>query len=137
MRYVKMFIAGMAFPCFLIPFLLLIAWLLGNTSPLTHPFPHFIPLLWGVWNILYLSLFERIFPGNALARSLLTGGLLGLFVAIYGVFWLHAPTLLGMPHSLFYLPLIVGPILYAICWAFIVEPLNRLLGVHKWYDHLI
>jgi hypothetical protein len=36
-----------------------------------------------------------------------------------------------LPKPLSYLPLIFGPILYAILWAFIVGPINHLLGIYE------
>ena len=133
MKYTKMFIAGLALPSVLLPFLLLFAWMGGFPQLLTVPFLHFIPLLWGIWNIVYFVFLEKILPGNSTIQMLLTGGILGLIVAICGVCWLHLPQLLGLPHSLTYLPLIIAPIVYAILWLFVVSPLNDLLQVERNY----
>lgn len=131
MKYVKMFIAGMAFPCFVIPFLFWIASSYQKGHVLAIPFLHFIPLIWGVWNILYFTIFEKILPGNSTTKLLITGGVLGFLVASYGVFHLNIPRLLALPESITYLPLIGGPIIYAIFWVLIVQPLNRLLEVQR------
>lgn len=131
MKYIKMFIAGIAFPSTLLPFLLLIAVPFGKPQVLTIPFLHFIPLIWGVWNILYFTCFFKMLPENTTTRLLLTGGVLGFLVAVYGVFGLHIPAILGFPQPLTYLPLVIAPILYAVLWLFIVEPLNHLLGIYE------
>lgn len=131
MRFIKIFIAGMAFPSFLIPFLLLFAWLAGRTEILAHPFIHFIPLIWGVWNILYFTWLEGVLPGDQKVKLLLTGGILGLLIAILAVFVFDAPMLLGLPQSVMYLPLIIAPIVYAVIWLYAVDPINRLLGVYE------
>jgi hypothetical protein len=131
MKYIKMFIAGMTFPSILLPCLFFLSWILGKMQIFMIPFLHFIPLLWGVWNVLYFTFFSKVFPGNSTFRMLLTGGILGFLVAAYAVFGLHIPTLLGVPLNLIYLPLVVVPVLYAILWPLIVKPLNRLLGIYE------
>lgn len=131
MKYVRIFIAGMAFPSILLPFLFFLAWVFGKTQIFSIPFLHFIPLIWGIWNILYFTYFLKKFPQNPTVRLLITGGILGFLIAIYGVFVLNIPTLMGFPKSFTYLPLIVVPILYAVFWLFIVQPLNRMLGVNE------
>lgn len=131
MKYIKIFIAGLAFPSTVLPCLLLIASMFGKTQIFTIPFLHFIPVLWGIWNLLYFSLFSKILPENSSARLLITGAVLGFLIAAYGVFEANIPQLMGFPSSLTYLPLIVGPILYAIFWLFIVNPLNHLLGIYE------
>lgn len=129
MKYVKIFIAGLTLPSILLPLFLCIALIFGKSQILTIPFLHFIPLIWGFWNVLYFVFLREILPGNANTRLFLTGAILGLFIAIYGVFWLNIPILLGFPHSLNYLPLILGPIIYGFLWLFIVKPLNELLAI--------
>lgn len=131
MRSLKMFISGMAFPSFIIPFLLLLAWQTGRSQLLTNPLVHFIPLIWGIWNILYFAFFSKILPGNSRSKLMFTGGILGLLITILGVFWLNIPAQIGLPKSLTYLPLILGPIAYAIFWSLLVGPLNKLLQVEK------
>jgi hypothetical protein len=131
MKYLRIFIAGITFPSILLPFLLCAALMLGKSQILTIPVLHFIPLIWGVWNVLYFLFFRKILPGNATVRFLLAGAILGLLVAIYGVFWLNMPEILGLPKSLDYLPLILGPVIYAIVWLFIVKPLNALLDIKE------
>ena len=66
-------------------------------------------------------------------RLLVTGAVLGLLVALCGVFWLDLPTLLGMPSTIRYLPLFIAPIIYAILWRYGVKPLNNLLDLKEEY----
>lgn len=127
MNYVKAFMAGVALPSLILPIILGIMLLLGKPQAFAIPLPHFIPPLWGFWNILYFVVFKKIFPKDINTSYLLTGAILGLLVASYGVFYSHIPTLLGWPESLHFLPLVIGPLLYAILWRFIVKPLNNLL----------
>jgi len=126
-----MFIAGIAFPSVLLPFLLLIISNFGNPQILTLSFLHFIPIIWGIWNIFYFSFFSKILPGNSTLRVLIMGAILGFLVAIYGVFVARIPELEGFANSWTYLPLIVGPLIYAMLWLFIVNPLNHLLDIYE------
>ena len=135
MKYIKVFIAGMIFPSIILPCLLFIAWISGRSQLLMIPFVHFIPLIWGAWNVLYFSYFTHALPGNTAIKLLITGGILGLLMAIYGVFVLDLPILVGLRDSSTYLPLIVAPILYALLWLWVVNPLNRVLGVSETKDN--
>lgn len=131
MRYLKMFIAGMTVPSIILPLLMLIVHGLGKSQILTIPFFHFIPWIWGIWNILYFVFFFKYLPQNTSLRLLITGAVLGLLVAAYGVFVLKIPSLVGLADCCNYLPLLIGPILYAILWRFLVGPLNHLLGIYE------
>ncbi len=131
MRYLKMFIAGMTIPSFVLPLLMLVAQEAGKSQILTIPFFHFIPWIWGIWNILYFVFFLQYLPQNDSYRLLITGAVLGLLVASFGVFALKIPTLLGVDECCNYLPLLIGPILYAILWRFLVGPLNHFLGINE------
>ena len=126
----KAFIAGLVLPSVILPLLLCAALHLGKPEVLTIPFLHFIPLIWGMWNLLYFAVFKH-FSSNVNGRLLLTGAVLGLLIAVYGVFKLEIPTLVGFPEGLYYLPLIVGPILYALLWRYILKPLNSFLGLQN------
>lgn len=126
-----MFIAGIAFPTILVPFLISIGLLIGNHEFVTIPFLHFVPLIWGFWNIFYFVFLKKVLPGSSTVQLAITGALLGALIAILGVFWLKLPSLLGMPKTLTYQPLAVGPILYIFIWLYIVTPLNNLLRVEE------
>lgn len=127
MKYVRAFIAGIIVPSVLLPFVLLIAVLNGRGAVLTVPILHFIPMFWGIWNVLYFA-FKDSLPNQLDLRLLLTGAALGLLVAILGVFWVHLPTMMGMD-QLEYYPLLAAPIIYAILWRFVVKPFNDLMGL--------
>jgi hypothetical protein len=130
MNYLRAFIAGLALPSILLPFLFLAAAEGGKAEIGTLPFFHFLPLIWGLWNVLDVALFRKWIPFPTRTRLLLIGACLGLLVVLIGIFYLHLPSLLGFPASVQYLPLIVGPILYALLWRFFVKPLNALLQVN-------
>jgi hypothetical protein len=129
MRYLRALIAGVFLPSLILPFILIFAFSYGKPEVSQIESLHFIPLLWGFWNILYLALFKEIFPGWEWVKMLLAGALLGLLVAIVGVFWLRLPEALGLPRHLQLLPLVGAPIIYAVLWAFILMPLNKIVGI--------
>ncbi len=129
MKHLRAFIAGMVLPGILFPILLLIAWKMGMT---THPHTHlmfFMPWIWGLWNVFYFSFLKDHLPGNVSVKLLLTGAILGLLVALVAVLWVHIPELVGLPSQLHYAPLLVAPIVYALLWRYVVEPLNGILGL--------
>lgn len=132
MHSFKAFMAGLVVPSIILPVLLCIAIRLGKPEILNIVFIHFLPIIWGIWNVLYFALFKKFLNCNLNCRLLLTGAILGLLVAIYAVFWLQVPTILGLPSSLFYLPLAGAPILYAILWRLFVKPLNDLLHLNDY-----
>lgn len=127
-----MFGAGIIFPSIVVPFLILIFYILGKKELISILFLHFLPILWGIWNVLYFTVFHKILPRNETLRYLITGGVLGLLIALFGVFILHLPNVLGFPKSFTYWPLLIGPVLYAIVWLFIIKPLNHLIGINNY-----
>ena len=61
MKYFRAFIAGLVLPSIILPIFLCIALAAGKSQILTIPFLHFIPVIWGIWNILYFSFFKKFF----------------------------------------------------------------------------
>ena len=130
MHHAKAFIAGMILPAFILPIVLLFAYAKGFdefTGVLTI---HMLPLIWGAWNLLYFAFCREFLPGNQNMRLMLAGGILGLFVAIVGVFFLDVPALWGIPGIYGYLPLIIAPVVYAFLWAYVVKAFDEMLGLN-------
>lgn len=128
MKHLRAFIAGIVLPSVLIPVFLYAALYLGKPQLLSVPALHLIPIVWGLWNILYFAVGEKVLPVESNVRLLLAGGILGLLVAFVGVFYLHLPALLGLS-KFYYFPLVAAPIVYALLWRYVVQPLNTLLGL--------
>ncbi len=126
MKWLKAFIAGIVVPSIILPIVVLLASYLGKAQILTVPFLHFIPVIWGLWNILYFAFLKNFLPENQDLRLYITGGILGFLVAVYAVFWLDVPHLIGLD-SIRYLPILLGPVLYAVLWRFLVKDLNHIL----------
>lgn len=131
MPYVRAFIAGVIFPSILLPFILSLAVAFKQSQVLTVPFLHFIPILWGLWNVIYFAGLRKFLPKDETLRLLLTGGILGLLVAFMAIFIFHIPEKIGIPEALHYVPLFLGPLLYAFFWWLAVKPLNSLLQLRS------
>jgi hypothetical protein len=130
MNLFRAFIAGTVFPTIFLPVILIIAMYNGKSQLLEVPVVHFIPIIWGIWNLLYFLICKEFLPGGVIGKYILTGGSLGLILALYGVFVVDVPDLLGFGEYLYY-PLIFVPIGYAIVWVIVVKPLNNFLGVKE------
>lgn len=126
----KAFIAGLVVPSVILPLILCTALHVEKSQILMIPFLHFIPLIWGGWNVIYFLLFKHL-STDVNGRLLITGAALGLIVAIYAVFQLDLPSQLGLPGYMHYVPLVVAPVLYALLWRYAVKPLNTLLGLQS------
>ena len=136
MKLLKAFIAGLAFPATLLPIVYLILYLSGHSEVRSQPLqfmPLFIPIVFGLWNIIYFAIGEKCPVKNKSMRLWIWGALLGLLVALIGVFIIGLPKLLfGFTGSMQYLPLIVVPIIYGLIWRYIVSVLNSLLSLEEW-----
>ena len=129
MRSLKALISGMFLPSLIVPIVLSLAYFWGKPAMLSIPFFHVIPLMWGIWNVLYFAIFKSIIPGSETIKLLVTGAVLGLIVALIGIYWVHLPTILGFTKNMQYIPLIGAPIVYAILWWLVVHPLNKVVGL--------
>lgn len=129
MNNLRAFIAAIAFPSTILPIFLCLAVYYQREELLSVVFVHIIPLIWGIWNVLYFAVCKEKLPGEENTKLLITGASLGLFVAIIGVFWAGIPSIIGLSGNAEYLPLVGVPIVYALLWKFVVDPLNEILGV--------
>lgn len=131
MRFLKAFIAGLVLPAVLLPLQLYAWYAMGNTALLSQPILLLLPIVWGLWNVVYFAVLKYILPFGVNERLIITGFLLGLLLAIYGVFVLDLPALVGIPNYLRYLPLVLAPIIYAVVWKYIVKFLNEVVGLEN------
>ncbi len=129
MKYIKAFISGMIFPSILIPFALWAALLLGRPQAALMPFIHFVPLIWGLWNVFYFAFLQKTLPFGRSIRHLITGAILGLIMAIIAMFGFNLSAVMHLSKEFAYSSLIIVPVIYALFWVFIVKPLNDLVGL--------
>ena len=134
--YIKIFIAGLAFPAAVLPFVYSLLILSGHSAGEMFPLqfiPHFLPIIFGLWNMLYFAIGEKCPIKKKSTRLWVWGALLGFIAALCGVFMIGLPELLfGLTGALQYLPLIIIPILYGFIWRYIVSAINDLLGLQEW-----
>lgn len=125
MHLFKAFVSGTVVPTIIIPIAILAALRSGNEAVLQIPLLHLIPVIWGLWNVFYLAVLKNVLPKDENTQIAIAGALLGLLIALWGVFVAQIPGKLHLEH-LKWIPLIAAPVLYAILWRFIVKPLNRI-----------
>ncbi|NGX57873.1 MAG: hypothetical protein K940chlam3_00770 [Chlamydiae bacterium] len=131
MNTIKAFMVGIFFPTLIIPFALLLHYWLGYQNVIYLIFVHFIPIIWGIWNVLYFWICRHFLPADETMSGILTGGSLGIVVALIAIYWGDLPEILGLKGGIQYFPLVVAPILYAIIWVYVVTPLNKALGIQR------
>ena len=91
-------------------------------------FPIFIPLLFGIANVILYNLVKYTKTQNAFWLTLLVGALTGLTFSVIGRFGLNIPGLLyKMPSSTHYTVHITAFFLYMLIFAVVVYPLNKYL----------
>ena len=128
MMYVKAFLAGFLPPSliWLTIRLSLTAWGCGSEAPIVV---QLVPVVWGMWNVLYFAYYRDFLPGSEEQRLIITGGSLGLLAAILGVFVFDAPAFRGLTGNFVFLPLLIVPIIYAVLWRYAVKAVNTLFGL--------
>ena len=142
--HLRAYIAGLFIPSLVLPVMLFGGFLVR--SMLQDPFPFerglifplaFVPLLWGLWNLLWLCTHERTRLPISLHGALLPLLLLpmGTCVATWlgilslgntGVTWFHN---VFVPYAWIapcYCAVLVG---YYLVWKYVVGFLNRVLGI--------
>ena len=126
-------LAGMAFPALALPLIYTVLYFYNPALIQLHPLqfiPMYIPILFGITNILYLKMGYHFFINDENAKLWLTGACLGVIVAILGVFILKLPALVfGLNEGFQYLPLLFLPVVYGALFRYIVKFMNHALNV--------
>lgn len=128
MKYIKAFIAGIAIPATILQIAVLLEFIIGWPPIQQSLFFHQLPIIWAVWNIAYVAYFKHIWPGNTVVSYLIHGAVLGVLLLI-PAFVLAIPKALGFTGRTEYFPIGFVPIIYALIWAFVLRPVNRLFGI--------
>jgi len=124
--YVKTFIAGMVFPGTVLPFVLLTIWYLGRINILETLPVYLVPIVWGIWNILYVAIGNHCPIKRENLRLLVTGATLGFLIASIGVFLFDViDVLFSVRGFITYVPLFMAPLIYAILWRYVVKYINK------------
>lgn len=129
-KFCKAFMAGMFFPALFLTLMYTMLYCCSSTNIQTFPaqfFVMYIPVLFGITNCLYKWVGDCCPIKDFNLRLWVTGGILGLIVALFGVFVFNIPSLLfNFSGILVYFPLIFMPIVYGAIFRYIVKWLNTL-----------
>lgn len=132
-KLVKAFAAGMLFPAVFLPFAYTVLYVLELHAIPKHPLqfiPMYIPLLFGITNVLYIRLHDGVATQDINLGLWITGAILGFVVAVFGVYALHLPTIVfGFNGGMQFLPLLVLPVVYGAIFRYIVKRLNKIIAV--------
>lgn len=125
----RAFAAGATLPALLMPFILWLFGLGGMVMLSQAPFFHFMPFIWGVWNVLY---FHIPCPFKCKHRRMWAGALLGLLVAflavkVVGVFGM----MVGFTPPCLLTVFLGVPIVYAALWHYFVGWMNQVVGLKE------
>jgi hypothetical protein len=142
--YLRAYLSGIFVPTFILPMLLTVFIVARIVLKLPIPieqglvFPMaLVPVLWGLWNMLYLCTNARMHLSIGLHGAILplllmpAGALLGiclgvLAIGVHGVTWFRA---CEIPYTLIapcFLAALAG---YYLVWKYIVGFVNRVLGI--------
>lgn len=124
MIYLRAFLSGILFPTIVLPIALTIDATFGQRKLFDLLSYHYIPLIWGLWNVFHFAYLKNLNLSVTAA-----GAILGFILALAGVFIVGIPQIIGLTGNWIYLPIIVVPVIYAIIWQYIVEPVNHIVGI--------
>ena len=128
-KIIRALVAGMVFPALFLPIAYSIVFVLSPQIFVQlrslQFIPMYIPILFGVANIVYVFFSHKKSPKKNNQLLLFIGFCLGLIVAL-----LNIPTFIfGVVLDLQTTAIIVLPILYALTFRFIIKWINKNLGV--------
>lgn len=133
MKYLKAYLAGIAFPATLLPIMYLSLFFGGHSAMRAGDLilmPLLLPMLFGLWNGVYFMVLKSCPLKKEGSRLWAHGMILGLLVALIGVFIIGVPKILfGFTGILQYLPLIILPIIYGLIWRYVIAYLNQIVGL--------
>lgn len=132
-KFIRAFVAGMLFPAVFLPiaYTFMYIFKIHNLHTQVLQFvPMYIPILFGLTNVLYVQRVIGESTRHANKKLWLTGIVFGLIIAAFGVYVLHLPTVIfGFTNAIQYAPLIIIPIFYGAIFRFIIKWLNKIIAV--------
>jgi hypothetical protein len=129
-KYIKAFMAGVALPVIICPLIFMTLVATGKINVLEHIPMYFVPMIWGLWNIVLVGAGKKCMIKDVKTKYLVHGGTLGLILALLGLYVFNIDIALfgiSMPEA--YWMLIVAPLVYGIIWGYIILPLNNIVGL--------
>ncbi len=127
---IRAFAAGAALPALLMPLILIFFSQLGFGSHSEHSYFHFIPLIWGVWNILCQGICKRCLPASETSRMAISGIVLALLIAGGATYLTTLPSLVSSTLGIPWIALVGGiTAVYSLVWATLLQRINHLVGL--------
>ena len=87
-KLVKAFVSGITFPAVFLPLAYTFLYMADHRALTQHPIqfiPMYIPLVWGIANMIHTKVNDEA-RGKSINKGLwLTGGILGFLVAVFGI----------------------------------------------------
>jgi len=132
-KYLRAYMAGLLVPTLALPVLVLAfvmeRYVFGEMLPIERVmiFPMaFVPLLWGLWNMLYVASRARTHLSIGIHGAILPFLLAPLGILLTLALHFQIP---GFASHIFPIVAPVGLILYYLLWKYVVHFLNGVLGI--------
>jgi len=132
MKYIKAFIAGITLPAIVSPFLIAFFIISNETIAVEKlPFLYFGPILWGLWNILFIATRKRVDIRNRNVKIGVYGAVYGIFTSLINSLYFEFTSVIPSFSDAFILwAVIVYPIAMYFAWKYVVNALNLILEVY-------
>ncbi|MBP9722121.1 MAG: hypothetical protein KBD64_03060 [Gammaproteobacteria bacterium] len=129
----KAFMAGVTLPALFFPIAYIVLYTCNYAVRESHVIfmiPIYLPFFFGITNVIYYSSHRKCLINQYYTCLWFPGLILGLAVAVIGIFVLDIPSvLLGITSSYKYFLLLVVPIVYGLIFRFIIKWMNRLVDL--------
>jgi len=129
----KIFLAGLAPLGSILPFVytFLYAFDLSSVRTLSLQFiPLYLPIIFGVWNVLYFHTLRKWFPRNQNRRLWIAGIILGFILGLVEVYVVKLPErALGMTGVMVYIPIFIAPVFFGALWRYVVKWFNAFFEI--------
>jgi len=133
-KYIKYFSAGLLFPAVFLPIVFGVLCAFGHQSVRSGHLiviPLAIPIVFGLWNILYFLIGDKCPIKSRYCRLWAHGVILGLLLAPIGVFCFQVPQrLFGLTGNWIYLAFVFVPLIYGVIWRYVIHYLNQTFGLN-------
>ncbi len=130
MRPIKAFLAGMVLPGIIVPLVIGSLVLFDQTTYL-ESFPIYLsPLVWGLWNLLFIYIAKRYPIKNKFVKTGVHGAILGLICALFYSFVVDFPTVLQVSDEYAWQALVGITVVYYLIWHYFIGGTNELLEVY-------
>tara|TARA_Y100000310_G_scaffold342646_1_gene446758 strand:+ start:1466 stop:1864 length:399 start_codon:yes stop_codon:yes gene_type:complete len=131
-KYGFAFVAGLIIPAIFAPFLMFFLVLQGEGQALASlPFLYFGPVLWGVWNVIFIKTRQVVPLPNRNVKCGFYGAVYGLLAAlINSLLFDFTSVISGLSDIWIGAAIILYPLLLYVIWKYGVNVLNLVFDVY-------